>query len=290
MLEQIRRLPIPYLSKFTFLDMMDILIVALFFYYFFLLIKDTRAVQIIQGVGILLFLMLLTYYLKLTTIHWILRYLLTAIAVAIPIVFQPELRRALGHLGRRGLFAAPYERMAREAITQVVDEITWASSILSQTKVGALIVIERETGLEEYIETGTLLGSNVSGKLLLSIFQQNTPLHDGAVVVKGDKIMAAGCYLPLSENVDFPADKSLGSRHRCAIGLSEQTDALVVVISEETGSISLARNGKLTRNLDPEKLKKVLLALLISPNGPQIPLWKDLMERKGNFGILKKKS
>lgn len=289
MLEQIGRLPIPYLSKFTLLDVVDIVIVAVFFYYIFLLIKDTRAVQILQGVGILLFLMLLSYYLKLSTIHWILRYSLTAIAVAIPIVFQPELRRALGHLGRGGLFAAPYERMAREAITQVVDEITWASSILSQTRVGALIVIERETGLEEYVENATLLGSKVSGKLIISIFQHNTPLHDGAVVIKGDKLLAAGCYLPLSENVDFSADKSPGSRHRAAIGISEQTDALVVIISEQTGIISLARNGKLTRNLDPEKLKKVLLALLIPPNGPQIPLWKDLIERKGHFGLLKKK-
>jgi len=267
----------------------DILIVGVFFYYFFLLIKDTRAVQILKGVGILLVLMLATYYLKLTTIHWILRYFLTAIAVAIPIVFQPELRRALGYLGRRGLFAAPFERMPKEAITQMVDEIVWASSILSQTKVGALIVIERDTGLEEFIETGTALGGKVSAKFLISIFQHNTPLHDGAVILRGDKIMAAGCYLPLSENVEFTSDKTIGSRHRAAIGLSEQTDALVVIISEETGFINFTRNGKLTRNLDADKLRKMLLALLMPPSEPPVSLFKQLRERKNSIEISKKK-
>lgn len=250
------------LGKFSARDVVDIAFVAILFYFLFLLIKGTRAVQILQGVGVLLLLLLLSYYLKLHTIYWLLHYSLYGIVVALPIVFQPELRRALGFIGRGGVFGTALEKLGREDVVKIVDEIVWTTSILSQTKTGALICIERETGLEEYIETGTKVNGEISFKLLLSIFMPKSPLHDGAVILRGQKVVAAGCYLPLSENVGIAPEKHYGTRHRAALGLTEQTDALVVVVSEETGKVSVANHGKLTRDLDEETLRKVLHSLL----------------------------
>ena len=244
-----------------FKDVVDVLIVAIFLYAFFTLIKGTRAVQIIQGVGVLLVIMLMSYLLKLEALYWLLRYSMITIAVAIPIVFQPELRRALGAIGRGGMFPSQVSALGSEVIARIADEISWTASILSQTKLGALIVIERETGLQEFIETGVVVDGEVSSKLLLSIFMKGSPLHDGAVILRGSKVVAASCYLPLSEEVPSMARTDLGTRHRAAIGITEQTDSVVVVASEETGSISLCRNGKLKRNLSPEVLKKLLISL-----------------------------
>jgi len=283
-----------YLSNVNpLVDVLDILFVAVIFYYFYILIKGTRAVQIIQGFGVLLLLLLISYYLKLQTIYWLLHYSLYGMVVALPIVFQPELRRALGFIGRGGGLRQAFERVNREDIFRIVEEIVWASSILSQTKTGALIVIERETGLREYSETGTKLNGDVSSKLLLSIFIPKSPLHDGAVIVKGTKVVAASCYLPLSENVGASKGKSYGTRHRAALGLSEQTDAIIVVVSEETGNISIARNGKFTKNLTPENLKKVLLAFYPNHGGEGSSSVRKIsvIEGKNRFyGLFKKKS
>lgn len=272
------------------INIIDILVVAVLLYYFFLLIKDTRAVQIIQGVGVLLLLLLISDYLKLQTINWLLRYLLYGIAVALPIVFQPELRRALGKIG--GLRDA-FDRMSREDITKVVDEIVWTASILSQTKTGALVVIEREMGLQDIVETGTRVNGEVSSMLLLSIFNYKSPLHDGAVLVRGNKVVAASCYLPLSEDLCTSKGKCHGTRHRAALGITEQTDAVAVVVSEETGNISVAKNGKFIKNLTMENLKKVLMGLCAVSSEEAKVMVEKLSAFGGKVGIhsiFKKKS
>ena len=248
-------------------DVIDIILVAIIFYYVFLLIKGTRAVQIAIGVGVLLLILALSYVLKLETTYWILHFVPLGLAILLPIVFQPELRRALSRLGREAMVRGGISRLSREKAVKVIDELIWASTILSQTRTGALIVFEKETGLQEFVRSGTQLNANVSAKLLISIFLPKSPLHDGAVIIRGAKVIAAGCYLPLSEDMALEPEtgKELGTRHRAALGLSQQTDALVLVISEETGKISLAHDGNLIRNLEEENLKKLLLKLMVPP-------------------------
>lgn len=277
------------LHGFTFKDALDILASSLLLYYFFLLIKGTRAVQILQGIGVLLLILVVVRQFQLETIFWLLQYLLVAIAVGVAIVFQPELRRALGTLGRGGILgAAPWNRLNKETLARVVDELLWAVSIFSQTKTGALIVIERDTGLEEYTETGTRVNGEVSSKLLLSIFMPKSPLHDGAVILRGNKVVAAGCYLPLSENMVVSLDKHFGTRHRAALGLAEQTDALVVVVSEETGGISISWDGKLSGNVNEETLKKMLIQTLSAPLPQVHPAWLRSVGGKTRVGVSQK--
>lgn len=266
---------ISFLPKFTWLDLFDVAIVAFLFYQLLAVIRGTRAVQILQGIAVLLLVKLASFYLHLATLNWILDYLILGIAVALPIVFQPELRRALEQLGRESVAAAAFTRLKNEDMLRLVDEITWAAVILSQTKTGAIIVIEQETGLEDFIEKGTKVGGEVSSKLLLSIFIPPSPLHDGAVIIRNLKVMAAGCYLPLSDNPWV--EKSLGSRHRAAIGITEETDAVVLVVSEQNGEVSLVKDGKLTRNLDETSIRSSLLAhLFTSSTKTAAPLWKVL--------------
>jgi diadenylate cyclase len=249
------------LASITFKDVLDILIVAVLLYLMLSLIKNTRAVQILKGVGVLIFLLLASYTFRLEALYWLLRYSLITIAVAIPIVFQPELRRALGAIGRGSLFGTSVTEMDRGTIEQITDEIAWTADFLSEAKIGALIIIEKETGLQEFVETGVPVDGKVSSKLLLSIFMPKSPLHDGAVILRETKVVAASCYLPLTENVPSTLKIGLGTRHRAAIGLTEQTDAVVIIVSEETGAISVARNGKLTRNLKKDELKKLLVSV-----------------------------
>lgn len=258
----------PVLS-FNWVDFLDILIVAFLIYQSFLLIRGTRAIQILQGVGILVAIMFLARHIQLMTIYWLLHYAMVGVVVALPIVFQPELRRALEQLGRGGVVVSSLARLAREDLTKLVDELVWTTSILSQTKTGALIVVERETGLEDLIERGTRVEGEASSKLLLSIFLPKSPLHDGAVVIRGKRVMAAGCYLPLSDNPSF--DMRLGTRHRAAVGVTEETDALSLVVSEESGGIALAYRGKLTRDLTEETLKKMLMALCVHIKRKAVP-------------------
>lgn len=249
---------LPLLNKLSILDIIDIVFVAFFFYYLLNSIKGTRAVQILQGVGTILLLTGISYILKLETIYWILHYVLISILVALPIVFQPELRRTLGLIGRGGQLFAKDEKLGKEEISKLVVELTWACNILSQTKTGAIIVIENQTGLEEYIETGVLLNSDVSAKLLLSIFVPASPLHDGAIIIRQNKIVAASCYLPLSDNIKPSKNIKIGSRHLAALGLSEQADAIIIIVSEENGIISISRDGKLKRGFDEVELKNYL--------------------------------
>lgn len=257
------------------IDILDVTIVTFLIYQLFLLIRGTRAIQILQGVGILVAVMFLARHFQLVTLSWILHYTMLGVAVALPIVFQPELRRALEQIGRGGVVTSSLARLAKEDLTKLADELVWTTSILSQTKTGALIVIEVETGLEDFIERGTKVEGEVSSKLLLSIFLPKSPLHDGAVILRGKRVMAAGCYLPLSDSPLF--DQELGTRHRAAVGVTEETDSVSLIVSEETGEVSLAHRGKLTKNISEETLKKMIVSLCIPVHRRVAPQWSSIL-------------
>jgi diadenylate cyclase len=245
------------LEQLRFLDILDILIVYYVFYRLIVLIKDTRAVQLIKGLVVLLIATVLSDRLGLWTLNWLLTRTITAGLFAIPVLFWPELRRALEQLGRARFFGRRFHIAADHTnMESVTLAISQAAGILSKSKTGALIVIERETGLTEFTETGIPLEALVTTELLTNTFTPNTPLHDGAVIVRNGRLAAAGCYLPLSTNPDI--NKELGTRHRAAIGITEETDALAVVVSEETGTVSLAEEGKLRRNMDQKSLQALL--------------------------------
>ncbi|HHY47835.1 MAG TPA: TIGR00159 family protein [Firmicutes bacterium] len=234
----------------------DILIVAYVIYRVLVLIRGTRAVSLIKGLAVLFVANLISQVLGLTTVYWLLQRTITMVFVALPIVFLPELRRALEQIGRGRLFSGGFDLFSPENPKEVIAEISRAAGILSREKVGALLVIERNTGLSDLIEAGIKLDAIVSGELLVNIFTPNTPMHDGAVVIRGGRVAAAGCYLPLTDNPSV--SRRLGTRHRAALGISEQTDAVVVIVSEETGVISIASDGRLTRYLDEDSLRERL--------------------------------
>jgi len=228
-------------------------------YRLILLIRGTRAVQLLKGIAVLLLATYISQLLELSTVNWILDKVTTAGLVAIPVIFQPELRRALEQLGRGKFFARTMVLLRDEDIDRVLEELAQAVQIMAKKKIGALIILEREIGLNDYIETGTKVDSFVSSQMLLNLFYPGSPLHDGAVIIRGDRIAAAGCFLPLTENPNL--SKELGTRHRAALGISEQADSICVVVSEETGVISLVREGRLTRYLDAKTLKEMLSEL-----------------------------
>jgi len=238
-------------------DVFDILIVSFAFYKFFMVIRETRAEQLVKGIVMILVAAKISDLLQLHTVYWILEKMMTVGVIAILIVFQPELRRGLEYLGRSRLFSKPFIEVKDEEINNITDEIVEAVASLSRQKIGALIVFERKSNLSEIVNTGTLIDGEVSSGLLINIFIPNTPLHDGAVVIKENMIKAAGCLLPLTD--DMYISKELGTRHRAAIGITERTDSLAVIVSEETGVISIADNGKLTRYIDIKTLKEILL-------------------------------
>ena len=237
-------------------DVIDILIVALVLYKLFNLIKETRAEQLTKGIVVLLILTKLSEWAKFYTINWILDNAMTVGTLAILIVFQPELRRGLEYIGRSSLLKKSLIEVRGESLSKVVEEIVDAVASLSRQKIGALIVLERQTGLNEVADTGTRINGLVTSDLLINIFIPNTPLHDGAVIIKDDRIKAAAAFLPLTDS--FGISKELGTRHRAAIGISERSDSLSIVVSEETGSISIAENGTISRYLDIKTLRQIL--------------------------------
>jgi diadenylate cyclase len=244
------------LSHIKAADVVDILLVAVLFYLLFFLARGTQAVQLLRGmILVVLVAFLASQILPYEGFSWLIRNSLPALLIAIPVIFQPELRRALERLGRTGSLLARWQQ--EEAIEQVVEEVARAAHRLSNERHGALVVFERETGLREYIETGIPINADVKAELLRTIFHPNTALHDKAVIIRNSRIVAAGCLLPVTHN---PQYRRLGTRHRAAIGLTEESDALVVVVSEETGIISVAHNGRIVRRLDIGQLKNVLLA------------------------------
>lgn len=243
-------------SSIRIMDVIDISIVAYVFYKILMLIRETRAEQLIKGLIVLLIAMKLSEWAKLYVVHFILLNTMTLGLIALIIVFQPELRRALEYIGRNKIFSAKMAEAQEEALNRIIHELVSAIVSLSREQIGALIVMERQTGLNEIVSTGVKVDAEISSGLLINIFIPNTPLHDGSVIIRKDRILAAGCFLPLSANQTI--SKELGTRHRAALGIAEQSDALVIIVSEETGTISVAMNGKLSRYLDANTLTSVI--------------------------------
>jgi len=253
------------LGHFDVGSVVDIGIVAALFYWLLILIRGTAAEKMLLGVAILLALSsLLGTVLNLTTLNWLVRNAGPFVLIGALFIFQPELRRALEQVGRAGSIL-PHAGQATGS-TRTIEAVSVAAARLSERRWGALMVLEKETGLNEFAQTGVAIDGLVGVEFLLSLFYPNSPLHDGAVIIRGDRVIAAGAVLPLSET----SSHSLGTRHRAALGITEQTDAVVVVVSEETGQISIAHNGRMVRNLDESKLRKVL-GILYKPTGPDSP-------------------
>ena len=235
--------------------LLEILVLAVVFYYIILFFHGTRGAQVMLGLTfVLVALLVLTQVFHLDAVNWLLKRFSVYLAIAFVIIFQPEIRRALAELGKQHVFTAARERT-------LVDQIVQAVNLLAERKIGALIAVEREIGTRVTQETGTKIDSLVTPELLASIFYPHTPLHDGGVIIKDDRIVAAGCLFPLSQREEL--SKSLGTRHRAAIGMTEETDSIVVVVSEETGTLSVAYKGRLSRGLDEERLRRVLSAVLL---------------------------
>jgi len=240
-------------------DILDILLVTVILYRLLLIIKGTKAAQMLIGLGVLFIAFVLSKYLGLYTIDWIIQSLWAQIVLAIIILFQPEIRKTLDQVGEARFL--PSFTTAEEL--RSLEEIIKASVALSNRKIGALIVIEKDTNLKDFIEMGTQLDAKVSRELLLSIFHPTAPIHDGAVIIRGNRVVAAGCFLPLTLSAEI--SKSLGTRHRAGIGLTEETDAVVIIVSEETGSITTAIGGDLKKNVDTTSLRNFLTENFVKP-------------------------
>jgi len=240
-------------------DVLDILIVTYVIYKILAFIRETRAQQLVKGLLILVAAYFLSDLLHLYTLHWILKATVTLGAFALIVIFQPELRRGLEYVGRSKLVKVG--QLDKDHAKRIVDEFVRAIGEFSRTRTGALIIIERETALNDIAESGTLIDADITAQLLGNIFYEGAPLHDGAVIVRRGRVYAAGCVLPLTENKEL--NKSLGTRHRAGIGITENSDALVFIVSEETGIISMAEDGKLTRFLDTKAVEKVLLNIFV---------------------------
>ena len=249
-------------------DLLDVVLTAYVVYVVLLLIRGTRAVQILQGIALLLVLRLIAQGLHLWTILSIFNGLLIASGVALPVVFQPELRRALAQLGTGEFIEGRGRHHGTDTDGEVAAIVGRAAAFLSNAAIGAIIVIERATGLEEYVESGRVLDARVSYELLLTLFTPKTALHDGAAIIRRDRIVAAGCFLPLAETA--AVDRRIGTRHRAAIGITEQTDALALLVSEETGEIEMARGGRLSFvGRSPEDVSKALRTAMAPPETTQ---------------------
>ncbi len=244
-------------------DYLEILIIAFLVYEIMIWLMDTRAWSLMRGIVVILVFVLLAYILQMTTILWIVRNGISVLLMALLICFQPELRRALDNLGRKNFimsFLTFNNSNVNERFSdKTINEIIKACYEMGKARTGALIVMKQNDPLSEYVRTGIDVDAIVTSQLLINIFEHNTPLHDGAVVVEGDRVVAATCYLPLSDNMEL--SKELGTRHRAGVGISEATDSLTIIVSEETGRVSIAYGGNLIRNVDQDKLREELVRL-----------------------------
>jgi diadenylate cyclase len=253
-----------FLSEFvrrpavTWWDVLDVLIVALLIYEFLKLIKGTRAVQMAVGTLLIIFLFYVSQLAPLQTVNWLIRNLLVYVAFAAIVIFQSDIRRALAHLGQAPFFRYFYRQ---QSANETIEEIVVAATMLSAQKTGAIIAIEREIGLRNYIESGIPIDATLTYDLLVTVFQPKSPLHDGAVVLQEDRVAAAACFLPLTVNPRI--SRELGTRHRAAIGLTEESDAAAIVVSEQTGQIALALDGNIQRGLTPDELRERLRSLVL---------------------------
>ena len=265
-----------FFSRLDWLSAVDILLVTLVIFSLLQLVRGTQAVVLLRGIiFLILAIALLTTFLKLRAFSWLLRNALPALLVAIPVIFAPEIRRALERLGRAGSLFNFGVRGADADLQTVIDAIAKAAQRLSERRHGGLIVIERDVGLKDYAATGVHLDAAVTPELISQVFYPNSPLHDGAMIIAGNRILAAACVLPLTANEDLP-DRQMGLRHRAALGISEVSDAVAVVASEETGIISVVHNGRMIRRLDSTRLKHVLNVFY---HPPQRGSWLARMRR-----------
>jgi diadenylate cyclase len=249
-------------------DLLDIVVVTFLAYRLLLLIRGTRAVQLIAGLGVLALVGLAAKALRLQLTYYIFSNLAPALLIGVVILFQPELRRALDRVGRVGFLGRPLAHYNLQMFSRLIDEVVHGVTQLAERRVGAIIVFERSVGLENYALTGVRLNAEVTAELLESIFFPRSPLHDGAVIIRGDQVVAAGCLLPISEEVGTTG--RIGTRHRAALSLSLESDAVIIVVSEETGRISLIQDGNL-RKVEPESLRQILHNVLVPKETPLIP-------------------
>ncbi len=267
-----------YIPSMHWSDVAEILIIAFLMYYILLWIKNTRAWALLKGVLVIAVFVFVAVIFKMNTILWIVSNLFSIAAIAIVVILQPELRKAIEELGRKNFFSSIITFDASKSDNdrfsdRTINEIVKASVEMGKVKTGALIVIQNEQPLNEYERTGIDVDGIVSSQLLINIFEHNTPLHDGAVIVKNNRITAATCYLPLSDNMEL--SKELGTRHRAGVGISEVTDSMTVIVSEETGKISVAYDGKLESSLDAEHLRGILKSIQNKPaEEKKRKLWK----------------
>lgn len=261
--------------------MFEIFILSVAFYFILLFLRGTRGVQVLFGLAVLFIsLVLLTYFFKLDTLNWILQRSTVYLVVGLLVIFQPEIRRALAELGRRHFFGGPVFEQS------TVENLVNAAVRLSEQKIGALIAVERDVGTRAIRETGVAIDSELSPELLINIFYPRTPLHDGGVIIQNSRVIAAACVFPLSQR--DAVSRTLGTRHRAAMGVTEETDAIAVVVSEETGSISVAYRGKLRRGLDEDRLRRVLTSVLLQDR-PRTnkKSWLERLGWKHSFTLLK---
>lgn len=248
----------------TFIDVIEIILIATAIYHVMVWVRKTRAWSLFKGIGVIVLFTAIAVYFKMNTILWIAEKTLNVGVIALIIVFQPELRKALEQIGTKKFFSSIFsftdsKNVSERFSDKTIDELVKATYEMAKTKTGALIVIEQEINLGEYIQTGITIDAEISNQLLINIFEHNTPLHDGAVIVRGNRVVSATCYLPLSDNGQL--SKELGTRHRAATGISEVTDSFTIVVSEETGKVSAALGGKLYRSIDGDKLRDLLLKI-----------------------------
>lgn len=251
-----------YRTTMDFGDVAEILIIAVLLYYTLVWMKTTRAWILLKGLIVILVFLLLAYFFRMTTILWMAQNVLGFAVTALIVVLQPELRKALEELGKKNIISSvlPFDnshRVNEEFSEKTINEITKACVEMGKVRTGALIVIEQKVSLRDYERTGIDVDGIVTSQLLINIFEHNTPLHDGAVIVRENRIVAATCYLPLSDNMEL--SKQLGTRHRAGVGISEQTDSVTIIVSEETGQVSVAQGGKLTRGVNSAKLREILV-------------------------------
>ena len=256
-------------------NILDIIVVWYFIYKLIMLIRGTKAVQLFKGIMVIAIIKIVSWYLGLRTVSYIMDQFISWIVIALIVIFQPEIRRGLEHIGRGSLLMRG-NNPKLEKENNLIKALDKASQYMSKRRIGALITIQMNTGLEDYIETGIDLDADVTGELLINIFIPNTPLHDGAVIIREDKIAVAAAYLPLSESNLIP--KELGTRHRAAVGISEVTDALTIVVSEETGGVTLTKNNELMRDLTREDYLKYLNSHLITQEEDKVSLLQEFVD------------
>lgn len=256
------------------INLIDVLVIWFLIYELIMLIRGTRAIQLFKGILVIILIKIVSWYVGLSTVSWLMDQVINWGVIAIVVIFQPEIRRGLEHLGRGTLFAR--NKTANEQEEEMIKQLDQAIQYMSKRRIGALISIQMDTGLEEYIETGIPMDADITGALLINTFIPNTPLHDGAVIIKNNRIAVAAAYLPLSDSKLIP--KELGTRHRAAVGISEVTDALTIVISEETGEVSITKDNELLRNMSQKDYLKFMRAHLYKK--------KEEHKDRGLFGYL----